>query len=232
MNRKLILGGLLLASLYALGSALIPIGSLKSGTKLLQGYVVIGCWLAYAAFSFPEAFKKIEEAVISALLAGTTLLVFYEVVMRYVFNTGVSWIQEVTLLASGAMVLLGMSYGIKVGSHIGVDAFVRLLPSNGRRQVTLVAVVLCLFYCSLFLVGGWAYTSKLFKIGIEMQDIALPKWSAFSLLMIGMALMVARLSELLLSLAKGETDSFSLADEAKDALELTGTPPNTKESQA
>ncbi|MCF8481505.1 MAG: TRAP transporter small permease [Rhodospirillum sp.] len=222
MNRKFILGVLLLASFYALGSAILPSVPLNSGTKLLQGYIVIGCWLAYVALGFPETFKKVEEALISGLLAATTLLVFYEVVMRYVFNTGVSWIQEATLLASGAMVLLGMSYGIKVGSHIGVDAFVRLLNSDGRRWVTLIGVLLCLLYCALFLSGGWVYTSKLFKIGIEMQDIPLPKWAAFSVLMIGFALLVTRFTELLVSLAKGEADSFSLADEAKEALEMVG----------
>jgi C4-dicarboxylate transporter DctQ subunit len=222
MTRKLILGVLLLASLYALGAALLPIVPLKPGTKLLQGYIVIGCWLAYLAVAFPNPFKKVEEAVISALLAGTTLLVFYEVVMRYIFNTGVSWIQEGTLLAAGAMVLLGMSYGVKVGSHIGVDAFVRLLKSRTRRGITLVAAVFCLIYCVLFLWGGWVYTSKLFKIGIEMQDIPLPKWAAFSLLMIGFVLLVARFGELLVALAKGEADGFSLADEAKEALEMSG----------
>jgi C4-dicarboxylate transporter DctQ subunit len=222
MTRKLILGVLLLASLYALGVALLPIVPLKPGTKLLQGYIVVGCWLAYLAVAFPNPFRKVEEAVISALLAGTTLLVFYEVVMRYIFNTGVSWIQEGTLLAAGAMVLLGMSYGVKVGSHIGVDAFVRLLKSRTRRGITLVAAIFCLIYCVLFLWGGWVYTNKLFKIGIEMQDIPLPKWAAFSLLMIGFALLVARFGELLVALAKGEADGFSLVDEAKEALEMSG----------
>ncbi len=75
---------------------------------------------------------RLEEGVISLLLVGMTLLVFYEVILRFVFNTGLGWIQEVMLLTSAWMVLLGASYGIKVGCHIGVDAVVRLLPSGPR----------------------------------------------------------------------------------------------------
>jgi C4-dicarboxylate transporter DctQ subunit len=46
---------------------------------------------------------RLEEGVISLLLVGMTLLVFYEVVLRFVFNTGHGWIQEVTLLISASM---------------------------------------------------------------------------------------------------------------------------------
>ena len=34
---------------------------------------------------------------------------------------------------SAWFVLLGVSYGLKVGAHIGVDAVVRLFPPVGRR---------------------------------------------------------------------------------------------------
>ncbi len=164
--------------------------------------------------------KGAEEGVISLLLVVTTLLVFVEVVLRYVFNTGVSWIQETTLLLAGWMVLFGMSYGVKVGSHIGVDAFVRLLKPGARRIVTLLAIALCLLYCGLFISGAWTYISKLYKIGIEMQDIPLPKWAAFSVLLLGFVMLVVRFAELGLAVAKGTVDGFSLADEAKEALEL------------
>jgi len=162
---------------------------------------------------------RVEEGIISLLLVGMTLLVFYEVVLRFVFNTGLSWIQEATLLTSAWMVLLGASYGIKVGCHIGVDAVVRLLPSGPRRLVSVVATVLALVYCGLFILGGWIYLDKMFLIGIHLQDIAVPRWIAHSVLLIGFVLLALRLLQLLCAFVRGQATSFRLADEAAKALE-------------
>jgi len=64
--------------------------------------------------------ERLEEGLISLLLVIMTLLVFLEVVMRFAFNSGLLWLQELTLLVSGWFVLLGASYGVRVGAHIGV----------------------------------------------------------------------------------------------------------------
>ena len=93
--------------------------------------------------------NKAEETIISLLLLATTILVFIDVVMRFGFGAGLMWSQELTLHLSAWMVLFGASYGIKVGSHIGMDAFVRLFPSIGRRIITGFACILALIYFDL-----------------------------------------------------------------------------------
>lgn len=162
---------------------------------------------------------RLEEGVISLLLVGMTVLVFWEVILRFVFNTGLSWIQEATLLTSAWMVLLGASYGIKVGCHIGVDAVVRLLPTGPRRWVSMIATLLAIVYCGLFILGAWIYLDKMFLIGIELQDIAIPRWIAHSVLLIGFVLLALRLLQLLWAFICGKATGFRLADEAAKALE-------------
>jgi C4-dicarboxylate transporter DctQ subunit len=149
-----------------------------------------------------------------------TLLVFVEVVLRFGFNEGILWAQELTLLLSAWMVLFGASYGVKVGSHIGVDALVKIMPSQVRRVVSAVAVMLCLAYCGLFLKGSWVYLNKLFMIGIELEDIPVPKWVALSILLIGFGLLFIRLASLLVKIITGKADGFKLLDEAKDSMYL------------
>lgn len=164
--------------------------------------------------------NKLEEGIISLLLASMTLLVFVEVVFRFGFGLGIHWAQEMTLLLSGWMVMFGVSYGLKVGSHIGVDALVRLFPSNVRRVVAGAAIVLCLAYCALFLIGSWTYLGKLKMVGIELEDIPVAKWKANSILFVGMAMMAVRLLELLWAVIRGRADGFKLLDEAKDSMYL------------
>lgn len=162
----------------------------------------------------------LEEGIISLLLASMTLLVFMEVVMRFGFNEGIDWAQEMTLHLSAWMVLFGASYGIKVGSHIGVDALVRIMPSKARHIVTIVAVLLALVYCGLFIKGSWVYLKMVYMIGIELEDIPIPKWTGHSILFIGFVLLAIRLLQLLWQLITGKADGFKMADEAKESLRL------------
>ena len=169
---------------------------------------------------FSRIINGLEEAIIAGLLATMTLLVFFEVVLRFGFNTGFLWAQELTLHLSMWMVLFGVSYGIKVGSHIGVDALVKTLPAKARRIVSGVAVLACLAYCGLFIKGGWTYLSLMHMIGIELEDMPIPKWVAHSILLIGMVMIALRLLQLLWEIVTGKTDSFKLVDEAEESMQL------------
>jgi C4-dicarboxylate transporter DctQ subunit len=169
---------------------------------------------------FFRLINKLEEAIISLLLVAMTLLVFWEVILRFGFGTGVSWGQEATLLISAWFVLFGASYGLKVGAHIGVDAFVRLFGPLGRRLLSSIAVVLALVYCGLFLYGSWIYLAKMHMIGIDLEDIEIQTWIAHSILLIGLVFLTIRLLELLWRVIRGTATGFHQVDEAEESMQL------------
>jgi len=164
--------------------------------------------------------NQAEESIISLLLVVMTLLVFYEVILRFGFGTGVSWAQEGTLHLSAWFVLFGASYGIKVGSHIGVDAFVRLFRPVGQRVITAIAVLLSLIYCGLFIYGSWVYLEKMHLIGIELEDIPIPAWLAHGILLVGFFLLSLRLLGLLYRVARGRATGFQQVGEAEESMRL------------
>ncbi len=167
-----------------------------------------------------KVLNQLEEGIISLLLAAMTLEVFVEVIMRYVFNKGILWGTELTLHLGAWMVLFGASYGVKVGSHIGVDAFIRILPPGARRAVSVLSVILALCYCGLLIVGSWGYLHKMFVIGIELQDIPVQRWIAHSILLIGYVMLSWRLLQLLYQVARGRAEGFKLPDEAKEGIKM------------
>jgi C4-dicarboxylate transporter DctQ subunit len=169
---------------------------------------------------FMRIINRMEEAIICILLILTTLLVFVDVVMRFGFNTGFMWSQELTLHMSGWFVLFGASYGLKVGSHIGMDSFVKLFSRGGRRIITVIAAVLAIVYCNLILYGSWIYLKKMKMIGIDLEDLPIPTWLAHGMLLVGFGFLTIRLLLILWSVITDETDGFKHADEAKDSMEL------------
>jgi len=149
-----------------------------------------------------------------------TLLTFTQVVMRYVFNSGFTWAVELTTVLFAFMIFIGISYGVRVGAHIGVDALVKLFPPGIRRVTSIVAVMLCLLYAGMVIYGSWQYVMKMKMIGIELEDMAIPMWMVRAILPIGFALLVLRFLPVLYNLVTGKSDRLHLADEVEEALKL------------
>ena len=113
--------------------------------------------------------------------------------------------------------------GVRVGAHIGIDALVTKLPPGPRRAIGIVAVLLCLLYAGIVLYGSVIYVDKMMTVAIEMQDLPIPVWVARSILPLGYGLLILRLLQALWALLSGSANSFSLGDEAADALKLRST---------
>jgi C4-dicarboxylate transporter, DctQ subunit len=163
--------------------------------------------------------NALEEGVIALLFAAMTLVTFVQVVLRYGFNTGFVWALELTTYLFAWLVLFGMSYGVKVGAHLGVDAFVKLFGPGPRRIFGLLAVAAGLIYGTILLIGSWDYVSKLFLIGIESEDLPIPQWVPMAILPVGVALLVFRLAQAGWRILLGRQDSLLLSDEAQHAIE-------------
>jgi C4-dicarboxylate transporter, DctQ subunit len=166
-----------------------------------------------------RVWHRLEEGFIAFLLAAMTLLTFTQVVLRYVFNSGFVWALEGTTYLFAWLVLFGMSYGVRVGSHIGVDAVVKLLPPKGQRVVGLLAILLSLVYCVILFVGAWNYTDTMMTIGIEAEDIPVERWMLSIILPIGFLLLGLRLAEAAVRIIRGRDTVLRLGDEATEALQ-------------
>lgn len=163
---------------------------------------------------------RLEEWIISLMLLAMTGLTFVQVVMRYVFNSGMSWALELTTVFFAIMIFVGVSYGVRVGSHIGVDALVKLISPGKRKAVSILAVVLSLVYVGFILTGSMQYVLKMKDVGIELEDMPIERWQVLAVMPLGMALTGYRFLQILYNLATGRADSLQLADEAAEAMGL------------
>ena len=163
---------------------------------------------------------KLEELIVVVMLAAMTLLTFTQVVMRYGFNSGWTWALELTTVFFAVMIFVGISYGVRIGAHIGIDAVVSRLPTGVRRTVSIGVVLLCLLYAGLVIYGSWIYVAKMKVVGVELEDMAIPIWVVRAILPIGYALLTFRFLQVLWALIKGTSTSLHLGDEVAEAMKL------------
>ena len=163
--------------------------------------------------------EHLEEGLITFLMAAMTIVTFMQVVARYVFNYSFVWALELTGVMFAWLIFIGMSYGVRVGAHIGVDAVVRTLSKSAARVVSMIAAALCIVYAVIVFVGGFRYVRKMYEVGILMQDIPIQQWIPRVILPLGFALLALRFGQVLYKLAAGK-EAHLLGDEAEEALKL------------
>ncbi len=150
-----------------------------------------------------NALDRAEGYFAAALLAAMTLLTFVQVVLRYAFNSGLVWALEATVYLFGWLVLIGMSHGVRTGTHIAVDVVTKHLGPAARKVVALLGAGLVFVYIALMFTGGFTLVRRLYVFGNLAHDIPLPRWLLLSCLPIGFALLGLRLVQATIEIARG-----------------------------
>lgn len=161
---------------------------------------------------------RLEEWLIATLLAVMTVVTFSQVVARYVFNYSFVWALELVTYLFAWLIFLGMAYGVRMGSHIGVDALVKTLGPRAARICGALAAALCIGYSVILFIGSWVYVDKMYSIGILAQDLPIEQWIPRTVLPLGFGILILRFSILLWRILTGREAGMHLADEAADAL--------------
>ena len=99
-------------------------------------------------------FNKLLAFLTATALGAIVLLVFVNVAMRYILNTGLTWSEEVAVNLFVWVIFLGAVLAGLEGLHIKVDLLTSKLP-KGLQKVCLVVSSLCvLFAMGVLIVGG------------------------------------------------------------------------------
>lgn len=151
-------------------------------------------------------FARFEEVLLVATLALMVVLIFGQVVGRYVFQTAPSWTEELARYIHIFQVWIGASYAVKLRQHIRVEAFITRLKGNPRKIFEGLGVIIW-FLISLFLaVFGTKLVIASFQYGQVTPALQMPIWIPFLAIPLGGAGMAIRLIQQLIDIWKGDYD--------------------------
>lgn len=125
--------------------------------------------------------NEIEETFIALILGLMTMLTFINVCARYIFNSNILWALETTVFLFAWLVLVGASYCVKTRAHLGVDLLVNILPAAAARFVAILAILACLAFSVLLLIGSWEYWQPFItkRAWYQVDDIVMPEFLQF-----------------------------------------------------
>jgi len=165
--------------------------------------------------------NRLSILLISLLLAVMCILVFGNVVLRYFFNSGITWSEEMARFMFVWLIFLGAILGLKDNEHLGVDMLVKKVSPKFKKILYVICNLLILYSLILLLNGSWKLT--LLSVDSVAPATGLP-YSYFYgigiIASIGMGIVIFR--NLYKVIFKKETDHFIMT---KDSEEMTETLP-------
>ena len=82
-----------------------------------------------------DLYCQILKCVIAICLAVMVVLVFGNVVLRYVFNSGITMSEELSRWLMVWLTFLGAIVALREHAHLGVDTLVRALPATRQTHL-------------------------------------------------------------------------------------------------
>lgn len=105
------------------------------------------------------------EGLMALMLALMVVMVFGNVVLRYGFNSGITFSEEMSRWLFVWMTFLGAIVAVREHGHLGTDMLIAKLPNWGKRLCLVVSHVLMLFASWLLLTGSWQQTLINWDVG-------------------------------------------------------------------
>lgn len=146
----------------------------------------------------------IEQFVITVGFAVATLLLFVNVILRYVFDTGWVWVLELVQYLFAWVVLLGAAHGVKAGIHLGIDILTSRFSPSVQRWLALCSLAVCLGFSLPVLWLSIEYTYKIWQWGDLSLDLQIPQWIPYMAIPIGMLFMNYRFFQVGIKIWRGE----------------------------
>ncbi|QQX79237.1 TRAP transporter small permease subunit [Shewanella sp. KX20019] len=148
--------------------------------------------------------EKLVESIGRGVSWFTLLMVLMTlavVLLRYIFNTGATAIQEMALYLHGAVFTLAAGYTLKHDGHVRVDIFYRRFSVRGQHWVDFLGCLLFLFPVSLYITyASFDYVLASWRYGetsVEAGGLAFVYIQKSLLLALTVSLMLQGIVELI-----------------------------------
>ncbi len=157
----------------------------------------------HAYSNFLDILQKLLYGLIVGLFAAMVALVFAQVVMRYGFSMGFTWIEESSRYLFIWQVMLATPIALRYGRHMKIDTLLAMVPPLVRNPLKVGMELLIMVFILLFTLSSFEFTVSNSR-GIS-SGIRVSMGYAYAALIAGGVLMFLYWVEGILNLLRART---------------------------
>jgi C4-dicarboxylate transporter DctQ subunit len=148
--------------------------------------------------------RNIEEAVVAMGMCVASAVLFINVVLRFGFNSGWEWAEEVARYTIVWIVFIGSSICARKGMHLAVDAFAIRLNEARQRLLRMFVNTICALFGIYLVLYGYELVNLARETGQVTAAMDIPIYWVYLAIPVGGALMTVRFVQDFCLAFKGE----------------------------
>jgi len=115
-----------------------------------------------------DLYFRALKALVAVCLASMVVLVFGNVVLRYVFSSGITFSEEFSRWLFVWLTFFGAIVAMREHTHLGMDSVIARLSVTGKKVAYILSHLLMIGCVLLLLAGGWDQT----LVNVETKEAA------------------------------------------------------------
>lgn len=135
---------------------------------------------------------KFEDYSVTILYLTMIVVIFLQVVFRFVIKSSLPWSEELARYIMAYAVFIGAAIAAKEGAHIGINVVVGALPRPFNKYLRIFALFISFIFSVLLVYLSLIIVSFLMKTGQKSPAMLIPIWIAYASLPFGAVLMSIR----------------------------------------
>lgn len=158
--------------------------------------------------------KNAEETFLCILLIIMSLVMFVQVIARFVFSNSLSWSEELTRYLFVWSTFVGISYCVRKRLTIQIELVADSLPEKIRTALLILVDVVQIVMFAYLVSPAYTYLSRTIDSGQTSAAMQIPMAYIYVAPFIGFILTVIRLAQDVYFRAKGISPEEKKADDA------------------
>lgn len=139
--------------------------------------------------------EHLEEVLLALLLMGISTLVIGQVVARYLFNSSLSWSDELARYFLVWSTFLSVSYCVKKRISIKIDQFQNAMPKGSIPWIKMIRHTIVFVFCVIMIPYAWEYVKQAAFNGSTSPALKIPMYYLQSAPLVGLALLLVRVAQ-------------------------------------
>lgn len=152
--------------------------------------------------------EKIEKIIACVCVTVMTILVFTNIIMRFVFNHSLALPDEMSTYLFVLMSFMGTAIATRKRAHLGLSIVTDRLSEKGRKYVSVAMYGISALFCLLIVIFGVRMVMSQYTLGQRTAGMQWPEWIYGLFVPAGAAFaMIAFLDEML-KMATGKEEAL------------------------
>ena len=136
--------------------------------------------------------EKIEKFVSCICVSVMAVLVFANVIARYVFNHSLAFSDEMSTYLFVLMSFMGTAIAARRNAHLGLSILTDRVSPQARTILNVITYGIAAIFCLLVVIFGIQMVISQYRLGQETAAMQWPEWIYGMTVPVGAAVLILR----------------------------------------